>query len=180
MNNCEQTKGLSIMEHGISVNNYFHDLRNHILFNQDLKYEWRLPDWIYNIELWNNLEAIEDINQYHIYHDCGKPYCIEYDELGRKHFPNHSNISYDIWKSLENPEIQCLLIKHDMDIHTLKMENFKDFSDLPFCTTLLITGFCEIHSNASMFGGIESTSFKIKWKKIDKIGRKINDLINKK
>lgn len=180
MNNCEQTKGLSIMEHGISVNNYFHDLRNHILFNHDLKYEWRLPDWIYNTDLWNTLESIEDINQYQIYHDCGKPFCIEYDELGRKHFPNHSNISYEIWKKLGKSEIQCSLIKHDMDIHILKMENFNDFSDLAFSSTLLITGLCEIHSNASMFGGTDSTSFKIKWKKIDKIGKKLIEIKNKK
>lgn len=168
------------MEHGISVNKYFHDLRNHILFKQALNYEWRLPEWIYNHDLWNSLESIEDINQYQIYHDCGKPFCIEYDELGRKHFPNHSNISYEIWKNLGNSEIQFSLIKHDMDLHILKMENFQDFSKLPFSSTLLITGLCEIHSNASMFGGIDSTSFKIKWKKIDKLGKKLNEVKNDK
>lgn len=39
--------------------------------------------------------------------------------------------------------------------------------------TNLIAGLSEIHANASMFGGIDSTSFKIKWKQISKRGKKI-------
>lgn len=39
--------------------------------------------------------------------------------------------------------------------------------------TLLVTALAELHSNAAMFGGIESTSFKIKWKKLDKLGKKL-------
>ncbi len=39
--------------------------------------------------------------------------------------------------------------------------------------TLLITALAECHANADMFGGMDSTSFKIKWKKIDKLGRQL-------
>jgi hypothetical protein len=39
--------------------------------------------------------------------------------------------------------------------------------------TLLIASLAEIHSNAEMFGGIESTSFKIKWKNIDRRGKQV-------
>lgn len=173
MKNFEQTKGLNILEHGISVNNYFHDLRNHILNNETLKYDWKLPDWIFNKDLWSKLENINDINLYQIFHDCGKPFCLEIDADGRKHFPNHAAISSKIWVELTNNKIQSDLIAHDMDIHLLKSDGLENFLTLPYHTTLLITGLCEIHSNAAMFGGIDSDSFKIKWKKINKIGKKI-------
>lgn len=175
MKECEQTKGLSILNHGISVNKYFHDLRNHILNNEPLKFEWKLPDWIYNKNLWENLENIKDINIYQIFHDCGKPFCLEIDSEGKRHFPNHAEISSKIWFDLTNNKLQSDLIAHDMDIHLLKSEQLEEFQKLPYHITLLITGLCEIHSNASMFGGISSDSFKIKWKKINKIGKKINE-----
>jgi hypothetical protein len=44
----------------------------------------------------------------------------------------------------------------------------------------LLTGLCEIHSNARMFGGIESTGFKIKWKHLDKMGKRIIERIRSK
>jgi hypothetical protein len=65
----------------------------------------------------------------------------------------------------------------DMDIHLINAEGLLEFSKRPEAISLMITGLCEIHSNAAMFGGIESTSFKIKWKHIDKRGRQIMNLI---
>lgn len=44
---------------------------------------------------------------------------------------------------------------------------------LPDYKVLLITGLCEIHSNAVMFGGIDSQSFKIKHKKLNRLGKNI-------
>ncbi len=60
-----------------------------------------------------------------------------------------------------------------MDVHCLKGENVEEFSRNPLATSLLISALSEVHANASMFGGIESTSFKIKWKQIDKRGRQV-------
>tara|TARA_Y100000034_G_C6909981_1_gene423995 strand:+ start:9918 stop:10136 length:219 start_codon:yes stop_codon:yes gene_type:complete len=62
-----------------------------------------------------------------------------------------------------------------MEVHKIKSDEEID----AFCKnktdaiTLLIIGLCEIHSNAEMFGGINSTSFKIKWKKLNSKGNKI-------
>jgi hypothetical protein len=64
-----------------------------------------------------------------------------------------------------------------MVIHTIKTEEIEKFSQDPLAVSLLITGFSEIHANASIFGGIDSTSFKIKWKQIDKKGKKILEQI---
>lgn len=175
MKACEQTQGMNVLEHGLSVNKYFQDLKDHIIDGKPLALEWRLPEWIYNKSIWNLLVDDKDINTYQIYHDCGKPFCLTIDENGSRHFPDHAQASGLIWRKIGGSELQAQLMEHDMDIHLLKMDDFDSFYSLPYAATLLITGFCEIHSNASMFGGIESTSFKIKWKKINKIGKKFND-----
>ena len=46
--------------------------------------------------------------------------------------------------------------------------------------SLLLAGLAEIHSNAEMFGGLDSVSFKIKWKQINKRGKAICKLLQDK
>ena len=46
MSECEQTKGQSVLDHGISVKNYLFDLINHLRSGKPLQYEWKLPDWV--------------------------------------------------------------------------------------------------------------------------------------
>lgn len=181
MQSCEQTQGMSIYQHGVSVNDFFHDLYNHIIHKTPLKFEWKLPDWIYESALWNNLLELSIIDEYQIYHDCGKPFCLIIDSDGKRHFPNHAEISSEIWleynkHSDRNIQISKL-IKMDMDIHLLKDIGIDDFCKNKESATLLITGLCEIHSNASMFGGIESISFKTKFKNINKRGKKITNYL---
>ena len=66
-----------------------------------------------------------------------------------------------------------------MDIHLLKSDGVESFSKHPYALTLLIVGLSEIHSNSQMFGGIGSTSFKIKLKSITQRGKQIINLKNK-
>lgn len=181
MKDCEQTKGQSVLQHGISVKNYTFDLINHLRFNTPLKYEWVLPDWLYENKdrILSNLPSDKTLKHYTILHDCGKPYCIKYDKDGRKHFPNHAQISFETFNKVFDDEIAAHLIKHDMDIHLLKADEVEEFCKNPYALTLLLVGLSEIHSNANMFGGLDSTSFKIKWKKINQRGKKIIE-INKK
>ena len=61
----------------------------------------------------------------------------------------------------------------DMEVHTMKADDLDEFCQRPEAASLLITAMCEIHSNASMFGGIDSTSFKMKWKHLDRRGKQI-------
>jgi hypothetical protein len=175
MKNCEQMKKLSVLEHGVSVHSYFIDLYNHILLNEELKYEWKLPEWVYDLNLWALLEDKEVIKNYQIYHDCGKPYCLTIDDEGRKHFPNHAQVSSNIWRELSQSDLEADLMLHDMDIHLMKSNGVEEFQQLPYAATLLLTGLAELHSNASMFGGVSSTSFKIKWKSINKFGKRITN-----
>lgn len=65
----------------------------------------------------------------------------------------------------------------DMDIHVLKSDGVEEFASRPEAISLLLTGLAEIHANAEMFGGIESTSFKIKFKQINKRGKQIINLL---
>jgi len=175
MKNCEQMKGLSVLDHGISVNKYFKDLINHLQLGTDLEFEWKLPNWITeNREyILNNLLPLDILDEYQIYHDCGKPYCREVDSKGRVHFPNHAKISSQIWKEVGGLEQVCKLMEMDMDIHLLKDVGVEEFSKRPEAISLLVTGLCELHSNAIMFGGIDQVSFKIKWKNINKRGNAI-------
>lgn len=172
MKSCQQNEEQTIYDHGVSVQEHF--IR---LYNNDLE-GFRVPNWLiqYKNRFHEKLMPYEICLDYTLFHDCGKPRCLQIVD-GKRHFPNHANISADLWRSLGGEEEIASLIQMDMDIHTLKAENICEFASRKQAITLLIAGLAEIHSNAKMFGGIESTSFKIKWKKIDKLGQKICDII---
>lgn len=176
MKNCEQTKGMSVYQHGENVQSYFLDLYNH-LKGDKLKYDWKLPNWLIDnkdfiLNQINNYD-LNKILEYQLYHDCGKPYCLKIDINGKRHFPNHANVSYEIWKSINSDDFIATLIKQDMDVHLLKSDQLEEFCSRSHFMILLITGLAEIHANSKMFGGIDSVSFKIKWKHLDKKGRQI-------
>ncbi len=178
MENCEQMTNLSVLEHGRSVARYYRDLRNHIVNGKPLEFEWKIPEWVKNEMFWDNDISISDILKYQIFHDCGKPYCINIDDDGKRHFPDHANISFEVSKNFFNEDVSNL-IKNDMAAHLTKPSHYEDFMTLPHFKVLLITALCEIHSNAVMFGGIESTSFKIKHKKLSRLGKNINNALLK-
>ncbi len=173
MKNCNQTPTQTIWEHGESIADYYLDIINHIKYKTDCKYIWKLPDWIFNEKLILGQYPLELMLEYQIYHDCGKPYCRIVDDCGRQHFPDHARISANIYRAAFNNEQIARLIESDMLIHTIKSSDIEWFKAMPECYSLLLTGLCEVHSNAQMFGGIDSTSFKIKWKNINKIGERL-------
>lgn len=172
MQQCEQTKGQTVYQHGLSVKDYACELIDHLRDGNDLKYEWRLPDWIfrYKEELLNNIDC--HFYDYLLYHDCGKPYCrIVDDNLGTIHFPDHAKTSKFIWTSIGGNELVGLLIGYDMIIHTataVEVQSYCEEWDIHIACMLIIAALAEIHSNAVMFGGIEAVSFKSKWKKVTK------------
>lgn len=175
MSQCPQTENQSVLDHGLSVRDYALELYDYIYFEGELSKEWRIPEWIehYREEFQSGLLDRLTIEHYTVFHDCGKPFCLVYDEDGRKHFPNHAEISEKAYRETFGNDQVARLIGMDMDIHLLKADGLKEFSQRKEALTLLIVGLAEIHSNAKMFGGFASTSFKIKWKQIDKRGRQI-------
>lgn len=170
---CFQFKDMNVLEHGKSVAEWYADFWDYCR-----KFDWRLPEWWNDPRIRANLLPFDIMQTYQTYHDCGKPFCREVDAEGKQHFPNHAEHSYRRWLECANDSKESRqiaeLIRLDMAIHTMKSaDEAAEFAKRKEAISLLITGLCEIHSNAQMFGGIESTSFKIKWKQIDKIGKRI-------
>lgn len=156
MKACEQTPGQTIYDHGVAVHTAWQALLEAV------------PECLAN--WWPQLMAAvstfdpNDIKAYHLYHDCGKPWCLVVDQDGGYHFPNHAQTSAWVWKQLGGSELVGLWIAHDMDIHTCSAADVEAFSCLPGSEVLLLTGLAELHANANMFGGQQSIGYKIKYK----------------
>lgn len=174
---CEQTKGQSVYQHGVSVYKHLQQLIAHIKNDEDL-IDWKIPTWLlkYGKQIVDNLHQDEDLSLYCLYHDCGKPFCKTIDENGKVHFPNHAEVSKDVWLSVGGSQIVANLIGDDMVIHTASSEEIseklKEWSMQDACALLLIA-LAEIHSNAKLFNGIDSQSFKTKFKTIERRGNQI-------
>jgi len=174
MKECEQTQGQSVYEHGVAVWTHLQDLINYLNDKHTLPH-WKIPTWVdtYKKELKESLLPLTTLKSYTIFHDCGKPFCLTIDDQGRRHFPNHAQVSHDLWIETTQDKQVATLILNDMWIHIIKSNEIDSFIELPEAVSLLLVGLCEVHSNCRMFGGIESVSFKSKWKQIDRRGRAI-------
>jgi hypothetical protein len=173
MRDCEQTSGMSVLRHGEMVADFFRDLVAHVRGGAELRHGWRLPDWIRDPLLWRDLPDLDLLAEYHLFHDCGKPQALVVGEDGTRRFPDHAAISRRVWIEAGGDVAIGDLIGMDMDVHLLKDKGVAEFSLRPQARALLLTALSEVHANASMFGGLESTSFKIKRKHVDKRGRAI-------
>lgn len=166
MSQCHQTPGQTILQHGIAVSDRYKDLIG------ERGLEWRLPSW-FTDSLSGLCPSAEIMEQYHVMHDVGKVFCRTVDEEGRQHFPDHARISAAVWRAEGGDKLVGDLIQRDMDMHRLKPSQVEEYDRPELVPALLLTALSELHANAEMFGGIESTSFKIKWKALDKLGRKL-------
>ena len=114
---------------------------------------------------------IKTVKDYIISHDCGKHLCEIQDEKG-VHYPDHANVSADYWLKNNGDPLVANLIRHDMFFHTCSADDLeRTFLSVGELATLLLTALAEIHANAQIFGGLDSQSFKIKYKQIDRRGK---------
>lgn len=168
MRACTQTKDVNILQHGIQVSRWFWKFYN-LLEGTVIPEEHTEPPWLhlYKEEILAELQRFDrkQISDYQIYHDCGKPYCKE-----GEHFLNHAKVSYETWLSFSDDQLIANWILHDMDAHLIKAKDIPDFVKIEGCIVLLVTALAELHANAEMFGGLDSTSFKIKFKQIRRRG----------
>ena len=114
-------------------------------------------------------EMLRSILTYCLYHDCGKPYCRTVDCNGNTHFFNHESVSHKKWMEYDGNKFIGDLILYDMVLHRSTVKElddiFENISHIQWII-LVLSALSEVHSNANMFGGIESVSFKIKLKKV--------------
>lgn len=163
---CLQTEDITILQHGASVVRKYDEIIRILNDEEELPENWRISSNFKKLLPFLMSERIT--KEYQLYHDCGKPYCLEIDDDGKRHFPNHAEVSKQVYLSIGGSEEVANLIAMDMDIHLLKTENIEEFCNRPEWATLILTGISEVHANAEMFGGFDSVSFKIKAKHIDK------------
>ena len=172
MKTCGQTETQSVLEHGESVKTHLTQLLDYLEHGKELSADWQLPLWFYAYtdEIKANLPNRQTLELATLLHDCGKPFCLTYDEEGNRHFPNHAQVSHDVFSSLYADPVASYLILHDMDVHLLKAEGVPEFAQSPYAPTQLLIALAELHSNAKMFGGKDSVSFKIKFKSLNSRG----------
>lgn len=181
MLNCEQTKGQTVYQHGLSVWAHLSQLIEYLQGTYTLpEGSWRLPEWLetYKEQILASLHDEANLHLYALYHDCGKPYCRTVDpDTGQHHFPRHAEASAYIWACVGGNDRVRLLIENDMAIHTASAEEIAEKLRTQWkvedSVCLLLAALAEVHSNAKMFGGLESTSFKMKWKTVQKRGNQI-------
>lgn len=179
MRACDQAPNLSVWRHGELVAERYAELLNHLRRLIGSGHGalhapgWRLPDWLTEHAglLLARQADFRVAQRYQLFHDAGKPYCLEIDSSGRRHFPEHAAVTGSIWRALGGSDLEAELMEQDMDAHTLKAEHLDEFAARPTGPTLLVTALAEIHANADMFGGQDSVSFKAKWKHLDRRGR---------
>lgn len=172
MSRCWQSEelGVSVLDHGLDVWSKLLDIL-HMQYK-----EMEIPDKLRKsfFHVLTHESAVLPVNlikRYVIYHDCGKPYCRIVDEEGRQHFPNHAEVSAITYRQTFPNDWSLVwnLISLDMVFHTETVERIEEINmRQEMINTLLLAAVAEINSNAQMFGGYDSDSFKIKFKKINR------------
>lgn len=173
MQECRQTPTQTVLEHGNSVWDHFEQLLDHLNTGTALPDWWRVPQWAYTPDLLDRVLPLDIVEEYIRMHDCSKPIVLQIDEDGRRHFPRHAKGAEQVWLAVGGNPMAARLMGMDMDAHLLKADGIQEFADRPEAATLLLTALAEVHSNAAMFGGVDSDSFKIKAKHLEKRGRQV-------
>lgn len=170
---CQQSPSQNILEHGVSVRDSLFGLIRSV---KEESIQEECPSWlkVYGARLVKDLYDDFTLEKYALWHDCGKPLVHSCDETG-SHFEDHAAISAKLFGELypELPEVQNL-ISLDMVPHTLRHNDVAGVGalcrDRKVAATLLLAGLAATLSNADMFGGKDTVSYKIKMKRLSKLG----------
>lgn len=161
---CEQRKNLCVLGHGKNVHKNYRKILRQLKDRRNFYPVFDLPEWnpdVVQFILKNQLR-FQDVREYQIFHDCGKPYCRSVDFDGKVHFKDHEKVSAKVARLVKFNPIVISLIENDMLFHR---ENFSDITEnnVKLHCTLALTAIAELYENSVTF---EEISFKIKKKKI--------------
>jgi len=173
MTTCPQTPTQSVLDHGRSVLACFRLLLDHLRHGTSVPAWWRVPAWTATPGLLDRVAPPEVMAAYIEFHDCGKVHTRVVDADGRQHFPGHAAASERVWLAVGGDPLAARLMGMDMDFHLLRPEGVDGFAARPEAASLLLASVAEVHSNAAMFGGPDSDSFKMKAKHLDRRGRQV-------
>jgi len=175
MIDCQQSPSQNILEHGMSVRDSLFGLIRSVKEESILE---ECPEWlkVYGTRLVKDLYDDFVLEKYTLWHDCGKPEVRSCDSVtGEQHFEDHATVSARVFGELypELPLVQNL-ISLDMVPHTLKHNDLLGVGNLcrdrKVAATLLLAGLAATLSNVGMFGGKDTVSYKIKMKRLSKLG----------
>lgn len=158
MKDCQQSPTETVWEHCQKVSQTYFDLLQH-------PSKYSLPKIIQ--DYWQHLiqhqESPEIVRNYLEWHDCGKPFCQNIDEQGRAHFPNHAEVSQNLFLQAGGHPKAAEYIGLDMVFHLTKPAEISKLGlDVQTQATLILTAWAALYSNAEMFGGQDAENFKIK------------------
>lgn len=180
MKETYQFENIDMLMHGEMVFNEYQKILNAIE-NKNEEYFKNIGfafDWEFIEKLKSLQYDYKTMESYQIYHDCGKHLSKNIDENGKTHYPNHAEHSSNLYGKYFNNEIAKELILKDLNFHTFNSENMIQWikeENKKTLASLYLTAWAEILANASMFGGFESESFKIKRKKLIQHGKKLKE-----
>lgn len=152
------------LKHGLEVHQWYLKICD----NPEILGDDKLTEWFKQYKP-------ADLYQYHLFHDIGKPYCIEYDSEGKEHYPDHEEISCEIyceWTGEDPLDMIPQLIIHDMDFHRARGDVIVWLWSLPCADHMYASAWASIEANAESFGGRDSDSYKIKRKQLLKCLKK--------
>lgn len=168
MSTCEQAPGLNMLQHGQAVHDHYRRLIAQIEANEapcpilaEIHARFALP-------------PAADLERYHLYHDCGKHLVLTVDAEGKRRYPGHAEASAAQYALLFPDDTRGQqLVRKDMDFHTLRGDELDALCQDPLAPVLYVTAWAEVYANATLFGGLQSDSFKIKAKRLIQAGKKL-------
>jgi hypothetical protein len=135
-------------------------------------FEDSTPEWLkeFGGRLAQRQPPLKTMREYLIFHDCGKPFCIQSAPGGGGYqFPGHAQRSSEVWEQLEGSPDAVFLMARDMVVHTMSAEDVPEFSREPLAPALLFAAVAELEANADMiFGGKGTPSYKSKLKQVNR------------
>lgn len=170
MKECQQAPNLNMLQHGQLVHEEYKKLMT-ALSNEDI--ECKELQQLYE-RIGKMLPPPVVLEKYHVYHDCGKHICLTIIEDGKRQFPNHAGVSAKQFATIfPDDGFSKQLIAMDMNFHIHKGDDLFLTCQHPLAPILYFTAWAEINANASMFGGKESESYKIKRSRLIQAGKKL-------